>query len=366
MVKYVIFIHSDQQQQRNLVAQYHFQRRRYFGSMFSLIVLVCYSCGTHLLLKPEHRVPMGKRKYSLFIIIQILMCVFCLGYIAPITSFINVDIRRDRKLICIVCNSQVGELMRYHGVALLMHSLILYVEPESVTSICVGDGDHKHIYAITMCENTHSFEATSHYSCPIYNIRADDGSVVRPICRNVLDFMPSTLDSLLSNLRINTSTQTEEQRPSLQYADLQNLPSTSTGISGRIYANEVNDTSKKCSIETKKNLPSSSHIKTDQSRLRVVKKEHKNDSNLTASVNNPLYHMALTDDQAMVFRETHEVPSNIPNFTQALYLFILLRLKRFIERSAESDGTYFDEFIYYCFAAILNGDFSLLTTLLEM
>lgn len=236
--------------------------------------------------------------------------------------------------------------MRYNGVGLLMFSVILYVEPESVTSVCLSDGAHKHVYAITMCENTHLFQTGSIYSCPIYNIRGDTGAVVRPICPNVLDFMPSTLDVILASLRVETSTQTEESRPSLNYADL-DLPSTSTGIYGHLTTNNTIEATKVSSIQPKQHHEQSS------------------ESSSTALISNPLYQMALSDDQAIVFRETREIPTNIPNFTQALHLFILFRLKRFIERSVESE-TYFDNFVCYCFAAILNGDFPLLTTLLEM
>lgn len=293
-----------------------------------------------------------------------MLFLFLLGYVAPITSFINVDIRRDRKLVCVVCDTRIGDPMQYHGVGLLTRSVILYVEPESLTSICLSDGVHKHVYAITMCENTHLLQADPNYSYPIYNIRHGDGSVVRPICPNVLRFVPSSLDSLLSGSRMDNSTQTEELRSSLNFAD-PNLPSTSTGICGRLTTTGVIDLSQKSPIKPKKDVPSTSRAKIHKSCLLPIKEEQMSDPVLTMSSSNPLYQLALSDNQAIVFRETREISPLIPNFTQALYLFVFLRLRRFIERPAESE-TYFDGILHYCFAAILNGDFPLLTTLLEM
>lgn len=238
----------------------------------------------------------------------------------------------------------------------------MYVEPESVTSVCVGEGEHKHIYAVTMCENTHLFSTDSDYACPIYNIRGSDGAVNRPRCPTAMNFMSSSLDVLMFNMRVHEGTQTESSN--LHYADLQNLPSTSRGVSDRQNIGSVEShTARKVPYE---DVRANTRISHDRFCLPTVTNQRALIDLTARTMSNPLYDTSLTDDQAMIFRTTREVPSNIQNFTQALYMFVYLRLKRFIQRSADRGDAYFDDFVYKCFAAILNGDFSLLTALLEM
>lgn len=189
-----------------------------------------------------------------------------------------------------------------------------------------------------------------------------DGAINRPRCQTALNFMTSSLDVLMFNMRVHVGTQTES--PNLHYADLKNLPSTSRGVPDqRNIGAAASDATRRVSYE---NVRSTSRISHDQFRLPTDTNQRALIDSIARTMSNPLYDISLTDDQAMIFRTTREMPSNIQNFTQALYMFIYLRLRRFIQRSADRGDAYFDDFVYKCFTAILNGDFSLLTALLDM